>query len=183
MAKRIVPSNILKNEQGFTLVEVMIAMTIFAVFITVFMMSQSANIGNSINMEEDLMLHNLAEMKMNEVLLDPPKFTNATENDKKVKKFEEEPFKNYQYKIEYKKLEIPDLSKLQGKGDDEEEGSSKSNKTDSIKKIVFEKMKKNMEKMLWQVKITITNTESKYEYELTSWITNKEAKVDTNFGF
>ena len=49
--------------------------------------------------------------------------------------------------------------------------------------MVFEKLKKNMEKILWQVKVTTTNTETDYKYELTSWITNSEAKLDTNFGF
>jgi prepilin-type N-terminal cleavage/methylation domain-containing protein len=175
-------SNILKNQNGFTLVEVMIAFTIFAVFISVFLMSQGTNISNSVIMMEDITLHNLAESKMNEIILNPPTFTNGLENDKKSKNFEEEDYKKYKYTIEYKKLEIPNLSELMGQTDEEDDPAAES-KNNAIKKMVFKKLKKNMELILWQVKVTTTNTETAYAYELTSWITNSEAKLDTNFGF
>lgn len=185
MAKGI--RKILSNQIGFTLVEVMIALTIFAVFITAFMMSQGSNITMSIQMSEDIKLHNLAERKMNEVILDPPTFTNATEKDIKEKNFEEDGLKQYKYKVEYKKLEIPDLNQLMGKMEDEDEqGNSNSggkSKTDAVTKMVFDKLKKNIEKMLWQVRVTVTNTETSYSYELTSWVNNDKAKMDTNFGF
>lgn len=171
-----------KNEKGFTLVEVMIALTIFAVFITTFLMSQGSNISGSILMAEDITLHNLAESKMNEIQLDPPTFTNATENDVESKNFEEEGYKKYKYTIEFKKLEIPSLDQLTGESEEEDDPNQDS-KNKAIKKMVFKKLKENMEKILWQVKVTITNTESDYSYELTSWITNREAKLDTNFGF
>lgn len=183
MAKGI--RKILSNQEGFTLVEVMIALTLFAVFITAFIMSQGSNITMSMQMSEDLMLHNLAERKINEVLLDPPKFTNATDKDVDEKNFEEEDFKKYKYRVEFKKLEIPDLNQLMGKmeGEDEEDRSQDQSRSDAVTKMVFEKLKKNIEKMIWQVKVTITNTENDYSYELTSWITNKDARMDTNFGF
>lgn len=184
MAKRI--NDILSNQKGFTLVEVMIALTLFAVFITTFMMSQGSNISMSMQMSEDIMLHNLAERKMNEVILNPPKFTNATDKDIEEKNFEEEGIKKYKYKIEYKKLEIPDLNQLMGKMDGEDEKgntSGQKSKTDAVTKMVFKKLKKNIEKMLWQVKVTVTNTENNYAHELTTWVTNNDAKMDTNFGF
>jgi hypothetical protein len=132
-------------------------------------------------MSEDITLHNLAEMKINEILLDPPKFTNATDNDKETKAFDIEGYKTYKYTIEYKKLEVPNLNELTGKDeDDDPSGESRNN---AIQKMVFEKLKENMEKIIWQVKVTVENTETKYAYELTSWIENKEAKIDTNFGF
>ncbi len=183
MAKRLKNSilGILNiDDKGFTLVEVMIALTLFAVFATVFLMSQGTNQTNSQLMAEDIILHNLAEMKINEVILDPPKFTNATDKEKVSKAFDIEGYKNYKYTIEYKKLEVPNLNELMGKEKDDPNGESKSN---AIKKMVFEKLKENMEKILWQVKITVENTDTNYAYELTSWITNTEAKIDTNFGF
>ena len=180
MAKRL-KINLLNNQSGFTLVEVMIALTLFAVFTTVFIMSQATNQNNSSVMSEDIKLHNLAEMKINEILLDPPEFTNATDNTKESKAFDIEGYKIYKYTIEYKKLEIPNLNELSGKEeDDDPSGESRNN---AIQKMVFQKLKENMEKILWQVKVTVENTETQYAYELTSWISNPEAKIDTNFGF
>lgn len=182
MAKGI--TKILSNQKGFTLVEVMIAFVLFAIFFTTFIMSQGSNVAMSEQMAEDIMLHNLAERKINEAILDPPKFTNATDKDIEEKNFEEEGFKKYKYKIEYKKLEIPDLNQLMGKGENEEDDySGGKQKSDAVTKMVFEKLKKNIEKMLWQIKVTITNTENEYSYELSTWVSNDGAKMDTNFGF
>lgn len=170
------------TESGFTLVEVMIAMTIFALFITAFLMSQSANIAGSVTMAEDLVMQGLAERKISEILLDKPTFTNATENDVQTKAFEEEGFKNYTYTIEYKKLEFPDFNQLTGT-DEEEENAYQQDKNQAVKKMVFDKLKKNMEEILWQVKVTITNKDTDYKYSLATWLTNDKAKFDTNFGF
>ncbi len=167
----------MKNQNGFTLVEVMIAMTIFAVFVSAIIMSQSANINNSIRMAEDIKLHNLAEFKMNELFIDPPKFTNATENQSESKNFEIEGFEIYKYTIEYKKIEFPDFSQITGESEEEQ----REQKDSRVKKAIYEKLKKNMEKMLWQVKIIILNTQTGQEYEMNSWITNEKAKLDTNF--
>jgi len=179
MAKRL--KIFLINKSGFSLVEVIIAMTIFALFISTFLMSQGTNITNSAQMAEDITLHTLAESKMNEVILNPPTFTNATENDTETKNFEDEGYKKFKYTIEYKKLEIPNLNELMG--EQEQDNPESENRNNAVKKMVFEKLKKNMEKMLWQVKVKVTNTENNYSYELTSWVTNTEAEIDTNFGF
>lgn len=185
MVKKLIPP--LSNQKGFTLVEVMIALTLFALFITVFLMSQGANITMSVQMNEDVKLHNLAQRVMNEEILNPPKFTQALENDIKEKNFEEDGFKEYRYKIEYKKLEIPDFNQLIGKDKDSNNSSSSSssgqNKTNAITQMVFKKLKKNIETMLWQLRITITNTQTDYSYALTTWVSNRNAKMDTNFGF
>ncbi|MEX0798760.1 MAG: prepilin-type N-terminal cleavage/methylation domain-containing protein [Bacteriovoracaceae bacterium] len=170
-----------QKDAGFTLVEVMIAMTIFALFITAFLMSQGANINSSINMEEDLLMQSLAERKMNEILLDKPVFTNATENEIITKNFEEEEFKKYKYSIEYKKLVFPNFQQLTGNLE-EEQNRYEEDQTQAIKKMVFDKLKKNLEQMLWQARVTITNPETNYQYSLSTWLTNDDAKIDTNFG-
>ncbi len=168
------------HSKGFSLVEVMIAMTLFALFITAFLMSQGSNISGSINMEEDLTMQALAQRKINEVLLDKPTFTNATENDVETKNFEEEEYKRYKYTIEYVKLEFPNFQQLTGSEEDDPYGE---NRTNAIKKRVFDKLKKNLEEILWQVRVTITNTETDYQYSQATWLTNDDAKIDTNFGF
>jgi prepilin-type N-terminal cleavage/methylation domain-containing protein len=184
MVKKL--SKHIQNQDGFTLVEVMIALTLFALFISAFLMSQGANITMSAQMAEDIMMHNLAERTINEVLINPPVFTNATDKEIETKDFTEESLAKYKYTIEYKKLEIPDLNQLMGKQDNEDDTSydtTNRNQGAAIQKMVFEKLKKNIEQIIWQVKVTITNKQNNYTYQLTSWITNPKARIDTNFGF
>ena len=171
------------HNNGFSLLEVLMALTIFSFFITAFMMSQGYNISSSSLMRKDITLHNLAELKINEALLDPPEFTNATENEVETKNFELEDYKNYKYTIEYKKMEIPNFNQLTGKGEDDNADPYGENRNDAIKKMVYDKLKKNMEEILWQIRVTVTNTETDYSYELSTWIINDKAQIDTNFGF
>lgn len=167
----------IKDEKGFTLTEVMIAITIFALFITAFMSSQGTNIVNSIRMQEDILLSTLAQSKLNEAILDKPTFSTTTEKDIKTKEFEHEEYKGYKYKIEYKKIEFPDLAQLTGKSEDEEENDSNA----AQKKMIYDSLKKNIEEMLWQVKVTVFNTETKYEYSLSTWLRNDDAIVKFDF--
>ena len=168
------------NNFGFSLIEVMIALAIFAAFATAMIQTQISNIDKSIRMRDDVEVFRLAELKMNEALTDVKKFTNATENDPDTGIFEIEGFKNYKYKVEYKKNVFPDFAQLSGKDEDEEDLQDNGS---AIKKAIFEKLKKNMEKLIWQIKVTVTNADSGYSTELTSWVTNEEAKLDVNFSF
>ena len=174
MVKRVIPN----NHQGFSLIEVMIALAIFAVYATAMIYSLTNNVTGSIQMAEDLELHNLAEMKMNEVLIGKKEFTNATENDPDTGQFEIEGYEKYKYKVEIKKLKLPELQQILGKTD--EEGNSED---DAVQGLIFKKLQQNIEELIWQVKVTITNTETTYEYELNSWINKSNAKIDTNFSF
>lgn len=172
---------LINNIHGFSLIEVMIALAIFAAFSTAIIQTQISNIDKSVRMRDDTEIFKLAELKMNESLTDVKKFTNATENDPDTGSFEIEGFKNYKYKVEYKKNEFPDFAQLSGKGEDEEEDTQDGNT--AIKKAIFDKLKKNMELLLWQIKVTVTNSDTGYSTELTSWVTNEEAKLDVNFSF
>ena len=166
------------SEKGFSLIEVMIALSIFAVYSVAMITTQSSNIDGSIRLKDDLVLHNLAQMKMNEVLIDVKKFTNATESDPDTGSFEIEGFKEYKFKVEYKKNEFPNFDQLMGQSEDDGGGQDQ---TSAIKKVIFDKLKKNVELMLWQVRVTVTHPLTGAEYDLSSWITDKEAKLDTNF--
>jgi len=79
---------------GFSLLEVMMAVTLFTTFTAAFMVSQGYNLADSALSEEQLKLHMLAEQRMNDLLINPPKFNNALENLKETKPFEEEGFKS-----------------------------------------------------------------------------------------
>lgn len=178
MVKRIIKNY---GTKGFSLIEVLIALTLFLTFILAFILGQESNKNKSIMLKEDVNLHNLAEYKMNEVLLNPPQFSNATESDVESKNFELEDYKHYKYTIKFKKLTVPNLTQLTGESDD---GGGQDTVSDqSIQKMVYEKLKTNIEEILWQVNVTVTNTETDYSYELSSWIINEEAKVDVNLAF
>lgn len=165
------------KDKGFSLLEVMIALGIFLAMATAFIDVQTANISSSIRMDSEVKLHNLAELKMNEVLLQKKEFTNATKNDVDAGAFEIEGFENYKYEVRITPMEFPDFSQLMGQEDD---GTQPTN---SMQKIIFNKLKKNMEELIWQVNVKVTNTISTDEYELNSWVTKSNAKIDTNFNY
>ncbi|HXH76531.1 MAG TPA: prepilin-type N-terminal cleavage/methylation domain-containing protein [Bacteriovoracaceae bacterium] len=187
----------LKNikEQGFSLLEVMIAITLFAFFITAFLTSQGYNVSDSALSEEQLILQALCERKLNELVLDPPKFTNVTENFKETKTFEEKDFAGYEHTIEIKKLVMPDFAQLFSQkgattdeakeayeGDYFNEGQT-GNRNAQLEKMVFDELKKNIEKIIWQARVTVTNKETKYAYSLSTFITNHNEKIQLNIGF
>lgn len=170
---------IINNSQGFSLIEVMIALMIFGVYVTALIFSQSNNVSGSMKMASDLELHNLAEMKLNEILIRKKEFTNATENEVDSGAFEIEGYKNYKYEIKIRKNEFPDFAQIMGKSEDEDSDQNNS----ALQKLIFDKMKKNVEEILWQVNVKVTNTNTDESYELNSWINKTNAKLDTNFSF
>jgi prepilin-type N-terminal cleavage/methylation domain-containing protein len=185
----------MNNQRGFSLLEVMIAITLFAFFVTAYLTSQGYNLEDSRLSEEQLILQQLAERKISELILDPPKFSNATANLVETKTFEESEFKNYEYTLEIKKIILPDLVQLFS-----QRGAATKDATESydgnyfnnnmtgqrnseLEKIVFNELKKNIEKILWQARVTVTNKDTKYKFSLSTFITNYNEKVQLNIGF
>ena len=183
------------NQTGFSLIEVLIAITLFAFFVTAFLTAQGYNVSDSALSEEQLMLQQLCERKINELYLDPPKFQNMAQGLKETKTFEEDALKGFEYTLEVKKLTIPDFAQLFGqKGGVSEEGkdayegdylndSNASKRNSGMEKMVFEELKKNIEKIVWQARVTVTNKETKYSYSLATWLTNYNEKIQLNIGF
>jgi prepilin-type N-terminal cleavage/methylation domain-containing protein len=183
------------NQTGFSLIEVLIAITLFAFFVTAFLTAQGYNVSDSALSEEQLMLQQLCERKINELYLDPPKFQNMAMGLKETKTFEENDLKGFEYTLEIKKLTIPDFAQLFGqKGGVSEEGkdayegdylndSNASKRNSGMEKMVFEELKKNIEKIVWQARVTVTNKETKYSYSLATWLTNYNEKIQLNIGF
>jgi|GEM_PF-437470 len=176
------------SEGGFTLLEVMIALTVFAVFSVMFVAGQSGNLADSMQMREETVLRNLCVNKINEILNNPPELNDQLTVSKENKTFDDYP--DYDYTIEYKKLKIPDLSKLaggQGNQDSEqspEEGGDGGDNGDgaqasrsSVNAMVMKSVKENMEQLVWQVKVTTKNKKTGFPYELSSWIYNRNARV------
>lgn len=184
-----------KNQKGFSLLEVLIAITLFAFFVTAFLTAQGFNVSDSELSEEQLLLQQLCERKINELYLDPPKFQNITGSLTETKTFEDKDLSGFEYTLEIKKLTIPDFAQLFGQkggvsdeGKDAYEGKyinekNSSQRNSGLEKMVFEELRKNIEKIVWQARVTVTNKETKYSYSLATWLTNYNEKIQLNIGF
>ena len=182
-----------RAQQGFSLIEVMIALTLFAVFVSAFLVSQGYNVSDSALSEEQIKLHMLCEQKMQEILINTPKFSNAMVDLKETKTFEDKDFSGYSWTIEWKKLKVPDFGKIfasgaaagaEGSEDNKYyDDDNKAQRNNSVETMVFDKLKENIERIVWQVRLTVTNKETKYSYSLSRWVTNYDEPVQLNLTF
>lgn len=185
------------GERGFSLLEVMIAFMLFAIFVTAFLTATGYNVSDSAASEEQLLLQALCERKVNELFLDPPKFENYLSSGfKETKTFPETSFSGYEYTIEIKKLTFPDFAQLFGQkggaGEGaqdayegnyfDEEGGSRNQNNSGVEKMVFEELRKNIEKIIWQARVTVVNKETKAAWSLSTYLTNYNEKVQINVG-
>jgi len=163
----------IKQNSGFTLIEVMIALAIFAVFIVSFISAQGYNVLDSSRIRKEIQLKELAQFKINEIITTPPEFKESLTLKPETGKFEDH--EQFKFEVAYKKFLIPDYAKLTGQND---EDSSDSN---PIQKKIFENVKKNMEEMIWQVEVTVINSENDDRYSVSTWLYNHKVpvKLDT----
>lgn len=169
-----------KNQKGFTLLEIFIAFSLFAVFATVFLQTQTQNVFDSQQMGGEIILKQLCEGKINEILINPPEFTNADDGKKETKDFDFEDYKNYSYTIEYKKFKTPDLTSLMSDNKESEELSAAQKQQMAVLKTVFETIGKKIEEVFWQVRVTTTNKDDSRSFELSTWMTDPKAKFELN---
>ena len=103
MAKRQIGlKKILGNKSGFTLMEVMISIAIFAVFATVFVTGFGYNLLDSGKLKEDILLKDLCENKINEIISTPPTLSDSLTLPKDTKDVEGNT--SYQTIVEFKKF-------------------------------------------------------------------------------
>lgn len=163
----------LKNNQGFTLLEVMIAIAIFTIFATVFITGQGYNLLDSGKLREDMLLKDIAENKINDIIVNPPELRDSLTLTKETKDSDLDP--NYSVTVEYKKFFVPDMSKITGA---QEEGKDKEESAqDQMEKRVYKVFKDNMEKMIWQVEVTVKNKTNDSSFRLSTWLYNQNADV------
>lgn len=167
----------LKNESGMTLVEVTIAIFLFALFITAFMVGQGDNISDSIAFKGDLLLKDIAEMKMSETLINPPQDFRPSAGKVKVaeekKKFEDiEEYPDYRYAVQLFKVTIPEYEKITGKSEEENPDQDQA-----MQKRIFDNFKRNMEQLVWQIVITVEHKPSGASHELSTWYYNEAGRM------
>ncbi len=155
------------NQKGFTLIEVMIALAIFGVFIVAFVSGQGGNILDSTSMREEQRMFTLANNKLSEIINNPPEFSESLTSNVDTKTFEEE--QNYEWSVEFKKFEIPEFAAASGQEEVPAEQETQSR--------IYSRIKENLEKMLWQVRVTVKNKETGQTSSLSTWLQNDKATV------
>ncbi len=162
------------SQRGFSLIEVLIALSIFSFFITAFVVGFGSNLQDSSMLEEESRLRMLCEEKVSMLKLDPPEFAESLTLTPETGTFEEEGYPDYQYSITYKRLKIPDYSAITGQKSEEE----KEKEDSSIQKMVFEKLKKNLAEMVWQAQVKVNNKETDFSFTATTLLFNEKAKIN-----
>lgn len=158
------------TEKGISLVEVMIAIMLFAVFITAFMTGQGNNVMSSYRMKEDLKLKRLAEMQYNLTMLDPPDFSRPLADTKsETKPFEDYP--GFEYTMSYRQIFIPDIGKIMGEQEDPNDPDRQN------RRKIMQEFKDNMEKLVWQLSIEVRDKNSGNSFVLAGWVYYDKAKV------
>ncbi len=166
MAKQV------RKNSGFTLIEVMIALAIFGVFVVSFMASQGYNVSDSTSMRAELKLKELVQSKINEIIVVPPEFNDALTMKPTTGKFENND--GFKYEVTYKKFKVPDLDKIKGN----EESANEDNSAESaIEKKIFENVAKNLETVLWQVQVKVINELNGQEMTMSTWLLNDKAEI------
>jgi prepilin-type N-terminal cleavage/methylation domain-containing protein len=163
-----------KGQGGFTLIEVMIALAIFSVFIAVYVTSQGYNVADSAQFKQELKLKQLTELKVNELVINPPDLTESLTLTPQTSDFEDWP--NYSYAVTYKKFLIPDFNKI--KGGDPEQNREDATQQRQVEKRIYETVKENMELLLWQIEVKVTDKTTQESYVATTWIYNHKAQVE-----
>ena len=161
------------SEKGMTLLEVTIAVAIFSYFISVFMVSQGYSIKDSIDLKEDIKLRELCLQIIDEKTITPPIFRESLTLTPETKKFEDD--ENYSYTIVWERIVIPDIQKMQGQDPSELEG--KQEQSGALQKQIFDNVKKNLEKMIWQIEVTVKSELTGNKFLLSSWLYDDKAKV------
>ena len=174
MVERKIDNHFLFNNQsGFTLMEVMIAIAIFAVFASVFVTGQGYNLLDSSKLREEILLKDIGENKINDIVTNPPELRDSLTMSKETKADEKNP--DYIVTVEYKKFFVPEMSKIVGnEGDDKKQEESNQSQ---LEKRIFKIFKDNMEKMLWQVEVTVKNKNTDSQLKFSSWLYNNNAEV------
>jgi hypothetical protein len=114
-----------------------------------------------------------------------PEFSEALNNRKESKDFNLEGYKNYKYEVIWKKMVVPDFSQLVSSGKAEEDvgaATGQDNQNQNVQKMVMEKMKENIEKIVWQVQVTVTNKDKDYSFTVSTWVNNPKAQIELNLG-
>ena len=154
---------------GFTLIEVLMAMFIFAMFMAGLVTSLGYSLNTSSRMKDDLKLRRLCEDKINELIVNPPVFSERLTLTNESTTFPDE--ENYEYELEYGQLFIPALHLLEGNEEEE---------TTGLDEQLRQKTVELMKNLVWQVLVTVRNKTTGHSYSASTWLFNNKAPIDVS---
>lgn len=159
-------------QRGFSLFEVLIAISVFAIFFIVFANSFFQNQRASSELNEELVMSTLAEKIIRETMTNPPSLNESLHNSNKKENFED-PYRDYSYTIEWAKLELPNFADLMKLGNEEQNPSGQQ----SIINQVFKKVQDATKDILWQLRLTVIHNTSGRQYPISLWLKNPDKEI------
>ena len=129
-------------------------------------------------LSEELVLKQLCEGKINEVLIDPPEFNPQLDGKKESKSFEYDGYEDYKYTVEYKAFEAPDLAALLASETEKEDMTPEEKSRLQMLSTLFEEIKRKIETIFWQVRVTVENTADGRSFDLSTWFMDPRARYD-----
>jgi type II secretory pathway pseudopilin PulG len=174
------PFKLCHNPSGFSLVEVMVAFTLLANFLIVYVASKQGMLSDSANIKNELEVHQFCEEKINEIKLSPPPLNDQLTLTPETGVFKGEPDSGrdqFEYSIEYKRFTLPDIFQLANAGEEEDISDSLSNQPNAMMGQVFKQIQENIKNLIWQVSVTVKNKETDHICVLSAWINNPEAEI------
>ncbi len=169
--------NGLGNQKGMNLIEVMIALAIFAIFVTAFMSGQGSNLRDSYMMKEEITMRTLAEEVINEIIVDPPELREALTLRPETRNFEHNA--NYSYSIEWSKFEIQNILNALTQGNNQDYDPEAVSRR-QMQERINEQIASNLEQLVWQLMVTITDNTTGETFSISTLLYNQNAQV--NFG-
>ncbi len=171
--RKIILKKLINNKDGFTLMEVMIAIAIFTVFASVFVTGQGLNLLDSSKLKDEILLKDFAENKLNEIIVNPPELRDSLTLSKETKDVVAN--SDYQTTVEFKKFYVPDMTKISTPDADSKD--QEESPQAQMEKKIFKIFKENMEKMIWQVEVTAKNKNEATTFRISAWLYNPNADV------
>ena len=166
------------GRRGMSLLEMMIAMAIAAMFGVALLTGIGGNVFRSEEMRMELKVVELLEMKVNELILDPPKFSESLlEEFTDEKEFED--FPGYVYSVKMHPFMLADYLAALGQGPESESFEDGG----ELYRRVFNLVSKNVEKMVWQVEVTVTHSASKHSQAVSTLLHDRDAGIQWDGGF
>lgn len=160
----------MKSEKGFTLIEVMIAMAIFAIFTTVYVVREGYNVESSSFLREEKKIKDLCQAVIDETISSDIELKESLLLTPSIKTFEDHP--NYEYTVAWSELEIPDFTATS-----EDSETQESEGMTGIESSLSKQVSENMKKLIWQLNVSVKNKTTGYTYDLSTWLYNDKAKV------
>ena len=169
----VVPLKNILERKGVSLLEMIIAMSIITIFGTVLLTGIGGNVFRSEEMRAELKMVELLELKINELIIDPPKFRkNLLEELTDEKEFED--FPGYTYSIKMHPFMFSEYLAALGQGPESEDFEDGG----ELYRRIYNLVSKNLQKMVWQVEVTVTHTESQRSQSVSTLLHNRDANIE-----